>query len=52
MKLYREKAGVIALDPVWVCFYGEGCYWVVEESLLLCLFIVVTEWKHDRHLVG
>ena len=50
MLIFRERAGVISKQPCWVCWYG--CWLHTADSLLALLWSVVTEWKHDRHLVG
>jgi hypothetical protein len=46
--LAREGAGIISPGPIWVCYHQEYLY--CHESLLKLLWIVVTEWRHDRHL--
>jgi len=48
--LFREKRGVISLGPCWVCFYD--CYMHADESLAGLIWSLVTEFRHDRHLVG
>lgn len=50
-KLYREKAGVISNNRIWVFIDNHG-YLYLQESLLRLAIEVVTEWKQDRHLVG
>lgn len=50
MKIFREKAGVISEGPVWVCKYS--CYLHASRSLLALIWNVLTEYKHDRHIVG
>lgn len=48
--LFRERAGVISPGPCWVITYD--CYMHCDENLLRLLWNVITEYKHDRHLVG
>ncbi len=48
--IYREPAGVISRTPCWVCFYG---YWGhFCEGFWELLWNVLTEYKHDRHIIG
>jgi hypothetical protein len=50
MKLYREKAGVISVNPIYVLLVDGYMY----ESFTIYGLItkVVKEWKSDRHLIG
>lgn len=48
--LSKEKAGVISKEEICICIYS--CYLHANESLVKLLYEVVTEYKHDRHLVG
>ena len=50
MKLFRERAGVISEVPVWVCLANHRIF--IHERFLSLVWIVVTEWNDDRHLVG
>jgi hypothetical protein len=50
-RLYREKAGVISKNRVWV-FIDEYGYLYIHDSLFQLLIEVITEWKDDKHLVG
>jgi hypothetical protein len=51
--IHRQKAGVISDCDVWCCWLGHGMTWLyVDDSLLRLIWTVITEWKHDRHLVG
>lgn len=38
-------------DPVWVCVY-DGCYLHIEHSFFKLLSSVITEFRHDKNLVG
>ncbi len=50
MKIYKEKAGVIAPTEVWVCICD--CYLYIGNTLEELINILNTEWKADKHLVG
>ena len=50
MKIFKEKAGVFSLDPVWVCF--ESHYMYDADTLITLIWLIITEWRHDRHLIG
>ena len=50
MKIFKEKAGVISPDPRWVCF--ESHYMYDSDTLVGLVWLIVTEWRHDRHIVG
>jgi len=46
----REKAGVISQNKIWV-LYLHG-YLYCNESLFKLIWEFITEYEHDRHLVG
>lgn len=51
----KEKPGVISEGPCWCIWVWEkrGLTWLYTgETLLQTLWWLVTDWKHDRHLVG
>lgn len=50
-KFYREKAGVISENKMWVFIDNHG-YLYVDEYLFRLAIVVLTQWKNDRHLVG
>ena len=50
MTLFRERPGVISPGPCWVLF--AGCHMYTSPTLLGLARVVLTEWAHDRHLVG
>lgn len=50
MRFFKEKPGVISPNSCWVCFYD--CYMHADESLIKLLYSIITEFKHDKHLVG
>lgn len=49
-QIFKERAGVISPKPIWVCF--ESCWMYEDYSLLKLIWIIITEWRNDRHLVG
>jgi len=50
MKIYKEKAGIISEQSVWVCINNDYLY--ISENLLKLIWILLTEWNNDKHLVG
>ena len=50
MKIFKEEAGVISPEEVWICIC-EG-YMYLEDTLELLVDLLNNEWKHDRHLIG
>lgn len=52
MLLYKEKAGVISKDPIWVCIDYNSWHMYNEYSLVKLIYQIITQWRHDRHLVG
>lgn len=50
LELQREKAGVISEMPVWILWDMEYMY--VHPTLLGLLWVVVTQWRDYRHIVG
>lgn len=50
IKIFKEKANIISKEPVWVCFWGEYMY--IEDTLLKLFFLMIKEWKSDKHIVG
>ena len=50
MTIFKEKAGVISKEPVWVCIHEEYMY--LADTFWELLHILGTEWEHDKHLVG
>jgi len=50
MKIFKEKAGVIADNSVWVCINNGYLY--ISSSLFGLFFILLFEWNNDKHLVG
>ncbi len=51
IKIFREKAGVISEKAIWI-LYLHGCYMYGHETLWGLFKLLITEWKHDKHLVG
>lgn len=50
MHIFKENKHVISKEEVWVCIC-EG-YMYSADTLMDLIYILNTEWKHDRHLVG
>ncbi len=50
MKIFKEEADVISNYPIWVCI--DKCWMYTDESLLRLLWIIITEYKHNKHLIG
>lgn len=50
MYIFKEKAGVISENEVWVCCC-EG-YMYIEDTLEKLIEILNTEWKDDKHMIG
>jgi hypothetical protein len=50
MRIFKEKAGVISEGRCWICVSNGYLY--IEDTLLKLLWVLITEWKHDKHLVG
>lgn len=48
--VFRERAGVLADVPVWVCFWN--CRMACDESLFRLVWTVARDWDDDRYLVG
>lgn len=49
-RVWRSKPKEISPDPTWCC-YSAG-YLYIHDWLIGLVWQVLTEWKHDRHLVG
>ncbi len=47
----REKAGVISKNKIWVILDAEG-YFYTGETLFRLFKQFLTEFRHDKHLVG
>ena len=50
MNIFKEKPMVISKEAIWVGIHT--CYLYTHSSLVGLLWIMLTEWKHDKHLVG
>lgn len=50
MYIFKQKAGVISKKDCWVCFHS--CYMYIADTLMELIWVIITEWKQDRHLVG
>lgn len=49
--IFKERAGVISKAPVWICL-GSGPYMYTAPTLLKLIYVVITQWKSDKNLVG
>ena len=49
MRIFKEKAGILADEAVWVCMY-DG-YLHADASLIRLLWEVLTEYKRDKHII-
>lgn len=50
LEIFKEKAGIISKDPVWVAIQSDYLY--IAPTLFRLLWLLITEWKNDRHLIG
>lgn len=50
MVIFKEKAGVISEKPVWVAIHDAYLY--TNDTIIGLIWVLITEWKNDRHLVG
>lgn len=49
MKLYKQKAGSISEHKLWVIW--DAPYLYEADTLLGVLWKLITEWKHDKHII-
>jgi hypothetical protein len=49
VSIWREAPGVISPGFCWCATYG--C-WMHCTGSLVGLWSLITEWQHDRHVVG
>jgi len=50
MKMYKEAAGIISKEPVWVCIANSYLY--TGDTFFQLLRVVFTKWNNDQYLVG
>jgi len=50
MKIYKEKAGVISEEPIWVCFHS--CYMYTGRTLFQLLRNMIKYWNDDIAMIG
>lgn len=50
MRILKEKPGIISPNACWVAVDDEYLY--IEDTLLKLLYVLLTEWKHDKHFAG
>ena len=48
---WKEKPGVVSPGPAWCCSYSS-CFIHIQDSLPSLLWEILTEFRHDKHLVG
>ena len=48
--IFKEKAGVISAESVWVAIIGDYMY--ISKTFLSLLRTIIKEWKSDSNLVG
>lgn len=48
--IHRIEAGQISEGPCWACWYG--CWGHFTDGFFELIWNVITEYKHDRHLIG
>lgn len=48
--VWKETAGVISKTSTWCCSYD--CYFHTRETLFSLFKEVLTEYCHERHMVG
>ena len=49
-RIWKENPGVISRGTSWCCSYSS--YLHIHDNLHQLLWEVITEFRHDRHLVG
>ena len=59
IEIFKEKAGVISEDEIWVCTCSEmtsvdsaSGYMYTAKTLEQLIEILNTEWEDDKHLCG
>lgn len=50
MQIFKEKRGIISQNRVWVAIDNQYLY--TADTLRKLLWLLITDWKHDRHLAG
>jgi len=50
MRIFREKPGVIGPRACWVAIDRPWLY--MADTLPGLLWQILTQWRHDRHMVG
>lgn len=46
----KEKAGILAPVPMWVCFHSFYMYEAPTFPKLI--WKILTEWRNERNIVG
>lgn len=50
IKMFREKPGVISENECYVILSDEYMY--EGDTSQECIWTMILQWKHDKHLVG
>ena len=50
MKIFKEEAGLIDEEEIWVCIHEEYMY--TGKTLEDLANEMNAEWEHPKHLVG
>jgi hypothetical protein len=48
MKIFKEVAGKISEKPCWCCISVPYLY--THDYFIGLLWVMITEWKEDKHL--
>lgn len=48
MKIFKEKAGVISENEIWVCIHGFYLY--THKSFIGLIWTIITQWDNDKNL--
>lgn len=50
MRIFKEKAGMISENEIWICI--DSCWLYTGDTLFELLWCILKEWRSDKHLVG
>lgn len=50
MKIYKEQAGVISDEPIWVCWHS--CYLYGYPTLIGLIIKMIKEWNDESNMIG
>jgi len=51
IKIFKEQEKVISPNRVWVAII-ENTWLYTSNTLIGLIWKLISEWKHDKHLVG